>query len=482
MIEKKVKTSIKSGFKWSLIGNYSAQVIGFVVSIFLARILTPEDFGIVGMSLAFIHMLKILMTFGFNEALIQNDTTSKLTFSSVFYINVFVGVVVSTLLIISAPYIADFYNRKVLTGLIRILSIIYLLESLNMVQTTILKKSLDFKILTFRSLISQSIAGIGAIVLALNGFGLYALVAQHIFASLFKTFLLWKISDWKPSLEFSFSEVKKLLSFAVYSFFGQFLGKIIKEVNTLFIAKVFSPSILGFYSRADSFSNLIAQNSSNSLRQVMFSSLSLLQKDDLKFNKMYSRVYNVVITASFFLSSLAFITGAFLITNIYGEKWIPSIVIFKILMIKGIALPHNGIIVTAILSKGYAKKNFQFGNIKKLINIIPLLTLYFKDLNIFLYAVLFTTISNIFVNMFISFKILKVSYFEQMKPLLMNFIFSLTMLLGLPMFVKFESNYIEVFIQALLYIGFFALFTFLLNKEVMIEIKQILDRNKKKGL
>ena len=190
MIEKKVKTSIKSGFKWSLIGNYSAQVIGFVVSIFLARILTPEDFGIVGMSLAFIHMLKILMTFGFNEALIQNDTTSKLTFSSVFYINVFVGVVVSTLLIISAPYIADFYNRKVLKGLIRILSIIYLLESLNMVQTTILKKSLDFKILTFRSLISQSIAGIGAIVLALNGFGLYALVAQHIFASLFKNIIL----------------------------------------------------------------------------------------------------------------------------------------------------------------------------------------------------------------------------------------------------------------------------------------------------
>lgn len=479
-MNKKVKTSIKSGFKWSLIGNYSAQAIGFVVSVFLARILTPEDFGIVGMSLAFIHMLKILMTFGFNEALIQSDTTSKLTFSSVFYINVFVGVVVSILLIISAPYIADFYNRQVLKGLIRILSIIYLLESLNMVQTTILKKSLDFKILTFRSIISQSIAGIGAIVLALNGFGLYALVAQHIFASLFKTLLLWKISDWKPSLEFSLSEVKKLSSFALYSFFGQFLGKIIKEVNTLFIAKVFSPSILGFYSRADSFSNLIAQNSSNSLRQVMFSSLSLLQKDDLKFNKMYSRVYSLVITTSFFLSSLAFITGEFLITNIYGEKWIPSIVIFKILMIKGIVLPHTGIIVTAILSKGYAKQNFQFGNIKKLINIIPLLTLYFKDLNIFLYAVLFTQISSIFVNMFISFKVLKVSYFEQMKPLLMNFIFSLTMLLGLPMFVKFESNFIEVFIQALLYIGFFALFTFLLNKEVMIEIKQILYRNKKK--
>ena len=480
MSKKKVKTSIKSGFKWSLIGNYGTQIIGFVVSIFLARILTPEDFGIVGMSLAFIHMLKILMTFGFNEALIQNDTTSKLTFSSVFYINVFVGIVVSILLIISAPYIAEFYNREVLKGLIRILSIIYLLESLNMVQTTILKKSLNFKILTLRSVISQSIAGIGAIILALNGFGLYALVAQHIFASLFKTLLLWKISDWKPSLEFSFSEVKKLSNFAIYSFFGQFLGKIIKEVNTLFIAKVFSPSILGFYSRADSFSNLIAQNSSNSLRQVMFSSLSLLQKDDLKFNKMYSRVYSLVITTSFFLSSLAFITGEFLIRNIYGEKWIPSIVIFQILMIKGIVLPHSGIIVTAILSKGHAKENFQFGNVKKLINIIPLLTLYFKDLNIFLYAILFTQISIIFVNMFVSFKILKVSYFDQIKPLLMNFTFSLTLLLGLTMFVKFESNYIEVFTQTLLYIGFFALFTFLLNKEVMFELKEILERNKKK--
>jgi len=480
MNKKKIKTSFKSGFKWSLIGNYGTQTIGFVVSIFLARILTPEDFGIVGMSLALIHMLKILMTFGFNEALIQNDTTSKLTFSSVFYVNVFVGVVVSTILIISAPYIAKFYNREVLTGLIRILSIIYLLESLNMVQTTILKKSLDFKTLTFRSVISQSIAGIGAIILALNGFGLYALVAQHIFASLFKTLLLWKISDWKPSLEFSFSEVKKLSNFAIYSFFGQFLGKIIKEVNTLFIAKVFSPSILGFYSRADSFSNLIAQNSSNSLRQVMFSSLSMLQKDDLKFNKMYSRVYSLVITTSFFLSSLAFITGEFLIKNIYGEKWIPSIVIFQILMIKGIVLPHSGVIVTAILSKGYAKENFQFGNVKKLINIIPLLTLYFKDLNIFLYAILFTQISIIFVNMFVSFKILKVSYFDQMKPLLMNFTFSLTMLLGLTMFVKFESNYIEVFIQTILYIGFFALFTFLLNKEVMFELKQILEKNKKK--
>jgi O-antigen/teichoic acid export membrane protein len=213
----------------------------------------------------------------------------------------------------------------------------------------------------------------------------------------------------------------------------------------------------------------------------MFSSLSLLQKDDFKFNKMYSRVYNLVITTSFFLSSIAFITGEFLIKNIYGEKWIPSIVIFKILMIKGIVLPHNGIIVTAILSKGHAKQNFQFGNVKKLINILPLLILlYFKDLNIFLYAILFTQISIVFFNLFVSFKILKVSYFDQIKPLLMNFTFSLTLLLGLTMFVKFESNFIEVFIQTLLYIGFFALFTFLLNKEVIFELKQILERNKKK--
>ena len=204
------KGKISQGVKWSFIGTYGGQIVGFLISIFLARLLSPEDFGIVGMSLSVIQILKVAMSLGFSDALIQKKENSHRAYSTVFIINLSLGILITFLIYFSAPLIAQFYGRAELISIVKFLSVIYLLESLSVVQVAILKKELNFKSLSIRSLVAQLISGTLATVLAFLGYGIYALIVHHIVINTLRTMLLWRMSNWRPKLEFSWEESRRL--------------------------------------------------------------------------------------------------------------------------------------------------------------------------------------------------------------------------------------------------------------------------------
>lgn len=207
---------------WDLGGTIMRQGSGFVISIFLARLLEPEEFGLVGMAMVFISISQVFIDVGFSSALIQNKENSNLTYSSVFYLNLFAGLILTSFFYLTAPVIGAFYNSTQITELVQWLSLIFIFNSLNLVQQAILQRKLNFKILTLRIVIASTVGGVLGIIFAFQGFGVYALVIQQISTAILSTILLWTTSGWKPDFKFSMSEVKKLTSFSSFVFFDQF--------------------------------------------------------------------------------------------------------------------------------------------------------------------------------------------------------------------------------------------------------------------
>ena len=450
----KQSRSIRTNLKWSFLGSYGGQLIGFFISIFLARLLSPEDFGLFGLSLALINILSIFMSMGLTEALVQNKNAVTETFNTVFFVNIFFGVVGSLLLIVFAPSISHFYGNPEVILIIRLLAIIFFIDSLTVTQNAYLKKKMAFKKLTTRILVAQFVGGFIALIAALNDFGVYALIIQRITINLMKVFLLWSVSDWKPKIQFDFAQIKMLQKYAIYTFSSQAVGKLILETTTLAIAKFFNPITLGFYSRANNFSKIIVSNSSNSLRVVFFSKLSAIQDDNKKFHSIFTKIFELVLVASVLFSGLAFINAEILILGLLGEKWEPTISIFKWLLIKGLTVPINGIIITALLSKGLAKENFHYGNVRHVILLLSFVSLIFRDLELFLIAYSAAQILITSFNLFLSKKFLNLNFTTHFLPYLLNSLLSISVVLMLDYFIVFKSILLKSIVQSILFIVF----------------------------
>ena len=205
-----LKSKTARGFAWNFGGTLMRQGITFLVSIFLARILSPEEFGLVGMAMVFLTISQVFIDVGFASALIQSQDTTSLTYSSIFYLNVALGLILTGLLYFAAPLVGAFYNNDKITDLVRWLSPVFFFNSLDVVQMTILRKELNFKALTIRTFISVIAGGVAGIIAALFGLGVYSLVIQNIITAIVGTISLWSTSTWRPDLKFSMQEVRKL--------------------------------------------------------------------------------------------------------------------------------------------------------------------------------------------------------------------------------------------------------------------------------
>lgn len=455
---------------WDLVGNYGGQITGFIISIFLARLLSPQDFGLVGMSMVFIAVLQVFKDFGFASALIQNKENTSLTYSSVFYINLLAGTLLTILLYFVAPLIGRFYDNQAVILIVQLLSITFFINSFNIVQSTILRKSLDFKKLTMRDLISQISAGVVAVILAFQGVGVYALVIQQILAAIIRTILLWKLTAWYPKWEFSFTEVKKLTGFSVYVFAAQSVNQIIREVDTLVIGKLFSPATLGYFSRANSLNTLINKNSSGTLTKVFFPVLSSIQDDEQRFEKIFLKVIHIVSVISVFLTGLFFLIGEELIIGLFGKKWEPSILIFKILIIKGFTYPISSMIVNAFLAKGKSKQNFHYGNIRKIMQLTPMIVAFIYGFIPFLYAMLTVSILAWLVNMYFTTRSLNVPFYAQIKAVLPILIFTALLVSILEFFMPQKFSYLWALVKLVTFSSLYLIYLRMIKSEVINEV------------
>jgi O-antigen/teichoic acid export membrane protein len=459
-----LKQKAQKGLVWDLGGTFAQHGVGFIISIFLARLLHPAEFGLVGMALVFINLFQVFTDLGFASALIQNKNNTSLTYSSVFFINIGFGFFLVLIFQLAAPLVGNFYHNDKITELIRWLSLSIFISSLNIVQRTILARNINFKTLTIRQIISQCIGGIVGIYLAFNKWGVYALVAQYLIATLIDVVILWRVTEWYPKLEFSWKEVKKLTSFSSYTFLSQLFNTIISRLDVLIVGKAFSPVILGYYSRADSLNAFVTKYSSRSITRVFFSVLSKIQDDGPKFQSVLFTLLHVVASISFLLTGLMVFAGHDIIILLFGNKWQPSVIIFQVLALKAFVLPTSSIIVTALNAKGKSKENFWYGNVRRAI-LLPAYLIGFKfGFNAFLWTVVIVDYVNWLFNNFIVTKHLKISFRSQVNTVMPYLlIFASGYLILTFLFYKVDYFLFLGTIKALIFLVYYGVINYLIK-------------------
>lgn len=436
-MNKNLIQKTKNSVIWDLSGSFLRQFALLFISILLARLLEPEEFGILGMSMVFISISEVFTDVGFTSGLIQQKDTKDIAYSSVFYINLLISVVLSIVIVLTAPLIADFYEAPQVKQILYYLAIIPPIAALGRVQAAILTKQINFKSLTIRDIVATLVGGVLGVGAASLDYGVYSLVIQQIAMVTTGTVMLWLATNWKPKPEFSKNEIKKLFGFSSFVFFDSLLRQVFNKIDTIFIGKMFSPAMLGFYSRAESLKSQVQTYTTNSLRKVIFPVLSQLQDDDEKFKSTYFKAFNIVTGLIVLLIAPIYFLSNFIIIFLLGAKWEPSIIFFQILIFSAITSPQIGMMGKAVLAKGYSKLKFNIGLIQRLLKTTPIVFGLLFGIKEFAIAVVAASTLVFFVYSIVLDKRMQLSFWFQVKNLLIpNLVFFCFLIFSL----LFEKN------------------------------------------
>lgn len=311
-----------------------------------------------------------------------------------------------------------------------------------------------------------------AVILAYFGFGVYALVFQHVFSSIVAAILVWSLVSWRPKVEFSFDEIRRLFRFSFYVFTATSLNKLIAQLDSLIIGRLFSANTLGFYNRALGLNNLITQNTSTSLGKVFFPAMVNIKDDILRFNSVFLKLTDVVSSIAIFLMGFFFLTADKLIVFLFGIQWVESIPLFSILILKAFSFPLGSLVVNAFLARGCSRENFHIGNLRKVLSFIPFAFAYFFGLLEFLKVSVLVSVIIWVLNSYLTHRILKVSFKKQVLPLITYAFFSSAIILLLNTFLT-EMSFVSWILRVLVYVVSYAALLRMISSPVIYEFKQL---------
>lgn len=409
-LKNKLKGKTIKAIFWAFFSNTWTKIISFIISILLARLLEPEEFGVVGITLAIIAILKTISNLGFSSALIQVKKIEKGMYSTVFWFNIICSLVLYFLLFILANSISVYFEINELTLLIRILGLILLLDALSIIQRTYLKRKLDFKSIATTNIISDLTGGTLGVISAFNGLGVFALIVQHIVRSLTGFFVFWYLSDWRPKFIFKVKQLKQLFSFSFFKFIDSISRTFFEKITVFFVGGVFDTKTLGYFSRSQSFSSFIMQTVTMPITNVMFPHFSKLQDNIQKLKKHLIFSNNTIAFIVTSIVTVLYFWGGEIIILLFGDKWLPSVPIFKILIIASLFKPITTIQSSTILAQGFSNYDFYLNLIQyALISISILLGNYF-DFNVFLWSLVLGQFSFFVIQTYFVSKNLKINY------------------------------------------------------------------------
>lgn len=426
---KSLKGKMMIGLFWSFTDLMANHGIQFIIQIILARILLPEHFGIIGMIVVFIAVSESIVDSGFTQALIRDQQTSQADYSTVFYFNMMIAVVMYCILFISAPMISVFFEEPKLINIIRILSLVLIINSLGIVQKVILVKKVDFKTITKVSVIAVFTSGSVTITLAILGFGVWSLVMNIIIMQLVQTLFFWLFNKWVPSFTFNIQSFKKFFKFGNKLLISGLIDTFYNNLYFLIIGRLYSTTQLGFYTNAIKVRDLASQSIAAALQRVSYPILSGIQDDEGRLRSSFRKIIKMSAFINFpLLVGLAAIAMP-LFSLLLGEKWMPSVIYFQLLCLAGMLYPLHAINLNILQVKGRSDLFLLIEVIKKsLLTILIILSLVFNlgIIGLICSAVLNSYIS-LFINTFFSAKEIAYSAKSQMKDLLPAYIISLIM-------------------------------------------------------
>lgn len=392
----------------------------FVVSIILARLLAPEDFGLIALVMAVIAIANVFVQSGLGTALIQKKDADDTDFSSVFYASLALAGVVYAIIFFAAPFIADFYEKPALVTIIRILTLTLFVGVFNSIQYAFVARNMMFKKFFFRSIGSMIPSSIIGITMAFTGFGVWALVAQQLSNSILAVAIMWVVVPWRPKLLFSLERLSKLFSFGWKLLLSSILDTVYSQLQSFIIGKMFSPASLAFYDRGSHFPYIIINNVNNSIQAVMLPSLSAYQDDRPQIKKMMRRA---IVTSSFLIIPMMAGLGAMaepVVQILLGDKWLPCVPFVQIFCFIYAFYPIHTSNLSAINAMGRSDIFLKLEIIKKAYGLTILIAsiLYFRSPIGIAYGAALCTVIASFVNAFPNNKLLNYGYLEQIKDIL----------------------------------------------------------------
>lgn len=362
-----LKQKAISGVIWSSIQKFGTMGISFVSNIILARLLTPDDYGCVGMLMIFITVANTFIDGGFGSALIQKKQPTQEDYSTIFYWNLALSFILYAILFFTSPLIAGFYNLAMLSPVLRVQGLVLILNSLSIIQLNRLRKQLKFKKISIVNLTSATISVGVTIYLAYNGWGVWALVAQQLLMSFFNTVLLWIVAGWMPSFIFSYQSFKELFSFGGFILLSNLLNTLGNNIQGILIGKFFSSHTMGLYSQARKLEEVASTSLSNVVDQVSFPVLAEVKNDKTRLINVLRKLITSIAFFSFPIMLLLIAIAKPIIVLLYSSKWIECVPYFQILCVAGIAISLQNINYYAVAAIGKSKDLFNWTLIKRIV-------------------------------------------------------------------------------------------------------------------
>lgn len=473
------KNKIISSLIWRFLEKFGSQGVTFVVSILLARLLDPDAYGTIAIVNIFISIMQVFVDSGLANSLIQKKEVDDLDFSSVFYFNVGFCLLLYMTIFLFAPAISSFYSTPELKLVIRILGLNIVISGINNVQQAYVSRRMMFQKNFYSTLGGTIGAAIIGIVMAYRGFGVWALVAQHLFKEIIGTFILWVNVEWRPKLLFSYHRLKVLLSFGWKLLAAKLIDTIYENARSLIIGKKYSSTDLAFYNKGKQFSDFATLNINASIESVLFPAMSMEQDNLEHIRSMTSRSIKIVSYVTTPIMVGLSVCAEPLIKVILTAKWINCVPYMRIFCVASSIVPVTLANLNAIKAIGYSEIYLKLEIARKAVNTLSLLVSMWYGPKAIAYSYLLNCVVNLYINSYPNKKILNYGYSNQIKDMFPAI--SLSMFMGLVTYsITFINvpDLIKLLIQIPLSVVIYIILSFLIKEESFMYILNTIKRYK----
>lgn len=426
-MEESLKNKTVKGIVWSSVERFSVQGIQFLVMIVMARLLTPKDYGLVGMVAIFIAVAQSLVDSGFSQALIRKQNRTETDNSTVFYFNIVVGILLYLVLFAIAPLVADFYDSPELTALMRVICLSVVFNSFVVVQRALLTVNIDFKTQAKASLTAAVVSGVIGIGMAYSGFSYWSIVAQQLVNLGLNTLLLWIFTRWRPRWIYSWGSFRELFTFGSKLMVSGLLDVVYRNMYLLVIGKVFTASSLGYYTRANQFAEFPSSNLTGIMQRVTYPVLCQIQDDDERLAQIYRRFLRLSAFLIFpLLVGLSAVAEPFVLL-LLKEQWLFAATLLQIICFAMMWYPIHAINLNLLQVKGRSDLFLRLEIIKKAIAVLILCVTIPMGLIAMCVGQILSSLIALIINTNYTGKLIQVGFLRQMRDLLPTLLLSLSM-------------------------------------------------------
>ena len=422
-----LKTKTVQGIIWSTLERFSVQGIQFVVMIIMARMLTPNDYGLVGMLAVFIAVSQSLVDSGFSQALIRKQDRTETDNSTVFYFNLVVGLILYGILFVSAPFIADFYNEPQLVAITRVIGLSILFNSLVVVQRALLTIKIDFKTQAKAALTAAISSGIIGIWMAATGYGVWSIVAQQLINLGVNVLLLWILSHWRPQWVYSWKSFHELFGFGSKLLASGLIETLYRNIYLIVIGKVFSATDLGYYTRAHQFTDFPSSNLTGIIQRVTYPVLCSIQNENVRLADVYRRFLRISAFVIFPLMMGLAAVAEPLVLTLLKEQWLFTATLLSIICFSMMWYPIHAINLNLLQVKGRSDLFLKLEIYKKIVGVVILCITIPLGLVAMCVGSFFSSMIALVINTHYTGKLIQVGFFRQMRDLIPTFLLSVSM-------------------------------------------------------